>query len=84
MCICGTFARTGGGDVEVGGGRQVRVDPALHADLGGPEPPGLLGAVGDLVQRQRERVGVLAPLRERAEPAAGVAHVREVDVPLTT
>ena len=37
-------------------------------------------AVGDLVQRQGVRVGVGAPLRERAEPAADVADVGEVDV----
>jgi len=38
------------------------------------------GPVADLLQRQRVRVGVGAPLRERAEPAAGVADIGEVDV----
>ena len=36
--------------------------------------------VGDLVGRQRERVRVALALGERAEPAAGVADVGEVDV----
>ena len=70
------------GDVEVRGAGQVGVDAALHADLGRAERPRLLGAVADLVQRQRVGVGVGAPLRERAEPAAGVADVGEVDVPV--
>ena len=68
-------------DVEVRGAGQVRVDAALHAHLGGADLPGLLGAVGDLVERERVRVGVGAPLREGAEAAAGVADVGEVDVP---
>ena len=61
---------------------QLRVDAALHADLGGAELPGLLGAVGDLVEGERVGVGVGAPLGERAEPAADVADVGEVDVPV--
>ena len=72
----------GGGEVEVGGAGQLRVDAALHAHLGRPERPGLLGPVGDLVQGQRVGVGVGAALRERAEPAADVADVGEVDVPV--
>ena len=36
----------------------------------------------DLVEGQRVRVGVGAALGERAEPAAGVADVGEVDVPV--
>ena len=59
---------------------QLGVDAALHADLGGAELPRLLGAVGDLVERERVGVGVGAPLGERAEPAADVADVGEVDV----
>jgi hypothetical protein len=56
------------------------MDAALHAHLGGAGLPGLLGAVADLLQRQGVRVGVGAALGERAEPAAGVADVGEVDV----
>ena len=66
--------------VGVGGGGQRRVDAALHADLGGAVRPGLLGPVGDLVQREPVRVGVALALGERAEPAADVADVGEVDV----
>ena len=69
-----------GDQVEVGRARELGVDAALHAHLGRAELPRLLGAVGDLVQRQRVRVGVGAPLGERAEPAADVADVGEVDV----
>ena len=68
------------GQVEVGGAGQVRVDAALHADFGSARVPGLGGPVTDLAQRQRVGVGVAAALRERAEPAAGVADVGEVDV----
>ena len=70
-----------GRDVEVGGAGQVRVDAALHADLGRAGLPRLGGAVADLLHRERVGVCVSAPLRERAEPAAGVADVGEVDVP---
>ena len=66
--------------VGVEGDRQLRVDAALHADLGGAVGGRLHGAGGDLVQRQPERVGVALALGERAEPAAHVADVREVDV----
>jgi hypothetical protein len=57
------------------------MDTALHADLRGARGPGLVRAVADLLQGQGVRVRIGAPLRERAEPAAGVADVREVDVP---
>ena len=67
-------------EVEVGGAGQRRVDAALHAHLGRADLARLLGPVGDLVQRQPVRVGVALPLRERAEPAADVADVGEVDV----
>src|ERR1700677_2781666 len=67
-------------DFEVRCSRKVRMDASLHADLGGPRGPRLLRAVTDLLQGQRVRVGIGAALRERAEPAAGVADVREVDV----
>ena len=50
---------------------QTSVAPSSHASC---------GPVGDLVQRQRVGVGVGAPLGERAEPAADVADVGEVDV----
>jgi hypothetical protein len=66
--------------VGVEGDRQLRVDAALHADLGGPVGGGLDGPRGDLVEREPERVGVALALGERAEPAADVADVREVDV----
>src|SRR6202008_4326160 len=69
------------GDVEVRGAGQVRVDSALHADLGRAHLPRLLGAVGHLVEREGVRVGVGASLGEGAEAAAGVADVGEVDVP---
>ena len=39
------------------------------------------GPVADLLQGQRVGVGVGPALRERAEPAAGIADVGEVDVP---
>ena len=71
-----------GREVEVRRAGQLGVDAALHADLGRAEVPGLLGPVGDLVERQRVGVGVGAALGERAEPAAGVADVGEVDVPV--
>ena len=71
-----------GGEVEVRRTGELGVDAALHADLGRAELPGLLGAVGDLLQRQRVGVGVGAALGERAEPAADVADVGEVDVPV--
>ena len=60
--------------------RQIGVDPALHAHLGRAGDMGLPGPVGHLLGRQREGVGIAFPLRERTEPAAGVADVGEVDV----
>jgi len=69
-----------GSDFEVGCSWQIGMDPSLHAHLGGPRVPRLGGPVADLLQRQRVRVGVCPPLRERAEPAAGIADVGEVDV----
>ena len=79
-CISGTRCLHRGGEVEVRRAGQLGVDAALHADLGGAELPGLLGPVGDLVEGERVGVGVGAPLGERAEPAADVADVGEVDV----
>ena len=70
----------GGGEVEVRRAGQLGVDAALHADLGGAQLPGLLGAVGDLLEGEAEGVGVGAALGERAEAAADVADVGEVDV----
>ena len=52
---------------------QTSVAPAAHASS--TRSP-------TCVQRQRVGVGVGAPLGERAEPAAGVADVGEVDVPV--
>src|SRR5690606_22706296 len=68
------------GEVEVGGAGQVGVGAALHAHLGGARLPRLRRPVGDLLQGEGVGVGVGAPLREGAEPAAGVADVGEVDV----
>src|SRR5690606_26702950 len=66
--------------VEVGGAGHVGVDAALHADFGGARLPRIVHPVPDLAEGQRVGVGVGAALRERAEPAAGVADVGEVDV----
>ena len=79
-CICGHPALHRRSQVEVRRARQLGVDAALHAHLGGAEVPRLLGPVGDLVEGERVRVGVGASLGERAEPAADVADVGEVDV----
>ncbi len=68
--------------VGVAGDGQFRVDPALHAHLGGAGDVRLPRAVRDLGRGQGEGVGVTLALRERAEPAAGVADVGEVDVPV--
>ena len=54
--------------------------PCMHTSVA-PGLPRLLRPVADLLQRERVGVGVGAALRERAEPAAGVADVGEVDVP---
>ena len=51
---------------------QISVAPAAR----------LVDPIADLLHRQRVGVGVGAPLGERAEPAAGVADVGEVDVPV--
>ena len=67
-------------EVEVERARQIGVDAALHADLGGALAPRFLGAVGDLGERERVGLVVDLTLGERAEPAAHVADVREVDV----
>src|SRR5439155_18225636 len=68
--------------VGVRGAGQLRVDAALHADLGRAVVPGFHGPSGDLVHGQPVRVGVPLPLRERAEPAPDVTDVGEVDVPV--
>ena len=52
---------------------QTSVAPSSHASS---------ARSADLVHRQRVGVGVGAPLGEGAEPAAGVADVGEVDVPV--
>src|SRR5580658_3943323 len=69
-----------GSDFEVGCSWQIGVDASLHAHLSGAGLPRLDGAVADLLQGQGVGVGVGAALGERAEPAAGVADVGEVDV----
>ena len=53
--------------------------PCMQTSVGAGAP-GLLGPVGDLLHRQPVGVGVPLPLGERAEPAAHVADVGEVDV----
>ena len=68
------------GDVEVRRAGQLGIDAALHAHLGRAERDRLAGPVADLVERQPVGVGVGLALGERAEPAAGVTDVGEVDV----
>ena len=62
-------------------GSSGSIPPCMQTSVA-PSVPGLGGAVGDLVERQRVGVGVGTPLREGAEAAADVADVREVDVPV--
>src|ERR1700745_540442 len=69
-----------GSDFEIRCSQPVGVGAALHAHLGGTGFPSLGGTVPDLLQRQGVRVGIGPALGERAEPAAGVADVGEVDV----
>ena len=69
-----------GSDFEICRSWQIGMNPSLHAHLGRAGVPRLGGPVADLPQREGVRVGVGAALRERAEPAAGVADVGEVDV----
>src|SRR5208337_2654478 len=59
---------------------QIGMDASLHAHLSGAGVPRLGSAVADLLQRQGVRVGVGPALGERAEPAAGVTDIGEVDV----
>ncbi len=66
--------------VEVGGAGQIGVDPALHADLGGPGRNGLVDPLPHLGKTQRERIRIVMALGEGTEPATGVADVGEVDV----
>src|SRR5699024_6198221 len=70
----------GGGDVEVRGPGQVRVDTPLHAHFRRTGLPGLLGTVGHLVEGERVGAGVGTALRDRAESAARVTDIGEVDV----
>src|SRR6478672_10478783 len=75
------YARLHGADqVSIEGGGQVGVDTALHANLGRAGEPRLFRAVGDLVEGERVGLRIDLALGERAEPAADVADVREVDV----
>src|SRR5690348_15772758 len=69
-----------GSDFEIGCAWQIGMDAALHAHFRGTGVPGFGGPIADLLQREGVRVGIGAPLGERAEPAAGVADVGEVDV----
>ncbi len=70
------------GQLEVRGPRQVRVDAALHADLGRAHRPRVFGPDADLLLGQGVGVDVVAPLCERAEPAPRVADIRKIDVPV--
>ena len=66
--------------VEVGRARQVGVNATLHAHFRRAYRPGLLSAIGHLLERQRERIYIVLTLSEGTETATGVTHVREVDV----
>ena len=68
--------------IQIEGPGQVGMDPSLHAHLARPVGPRLLRPVGHLSERERVRLRVDLPLRERAEPAPHVADVGEVDVPV--
>ena len=65
--------------------RERGMDPALEAHLRRPAIPCLLGAADDLLARDEvwraAEVRRELALRERAEAAAEVAHVRVLDVP---
>src|SRR5580693_6070812 len=67
-------------DFEICCPREVGMDASLHAYLGCAGLPRLDRTIADLLEREGVRVGVGAALGERAEPAAGVADVGEVDV----
>ena len=67
-------------DVRVCRPPQRRVDATLQADLRGAQGLSLGGSLADLLQGQGEGVRVRPALGERAEPAADVADVGEVDV----
>ncbi len=69
-------------DAGVGVRAQVGADPGLDAHLGRPEGLRLGRPAPDLGQRQRVGVRVGRALCERAEPAADVADVGHVDVPV--
>ncbi len=60
---------------------EFRVQAALQADFGGPSVPRLFGAGGNLLEREKFRFRVVAPLGKGAETASGVANIGEVDVP---
>ena len=83
MCSAGSFPPDRANDVEVVGAGERRVDPPLQADPGRAPLPRLAAADdllgGDEVRPPAQVRGQLA-LRERAEAAAEVAHVRVVDV----
>ena len=70
----------GADQIGITGHREFRVDPALHADLGRAGDVRFPRPIGDVLRRQRKRVGVALALSEGTEPAAGVADVGEVDV----
>ena len=61
-------------------GRSGWMPPCMHTSVAPTSPRPPRPASPTSVERQRVGVGVGASLRERAEPAAGVADVGEVDV----
>ena len=79
-CMPGTRCFTAADEVEVRRAGQLGVDAALHADLGArraPRPPRPGRRPGPATASRRRR---RCALGERAEPAADVADVGEVDV----
>ena len=79
-CISGTRALTAVTRSKYAvAGSSGSMPPCMQTSVA-PRSQASCGAVGDLVQGQRVGVGVGAPLGERAEPAADVADVGEVDV----
>ena len=80
MWICGIAGLDGDQQVAVAEGVHLRVDAALHADLGGAAVDGVLHLGEHVVGAVGARVVVLAMTREGAELAADEADVGEVDV----
>ena len=67
--------------------RQLRVDAALHTDLGGTVAGGLRGALGDLVERQPEGVGVALALGDevlRVEKLSSRGKFKDINFTIRT